>query len=475
MQKVNIAEKFNLFDEYWSLKIAGEINDSYVKLAMVIFLMFTLTGCSASNENIKIDSKIKSGKDINFFVTSDIHYLGKSLTDRGNAFQDYVSNGDGKQLDDIDEIVSTLSYEIKNKKPEVLIISGDLTNNGEKDGHLELSKRLKEIEDSGTEVFVIPGNHDILNRMASSFDGDDQYTVDNISSKEFSEIYGDFGYKEAVSRDKDTLSYLAAPSEDIWLLMIDTSQYKDNLNSPFPRGDGEISKDTFKWIKKCSTLAKKNGAQIITVMHHNLFDHSEVLQKGYTLNNSKEAMEVFDKLGLNLIFSGHIHAQDIRSNKKGENTTYDIASGSLAVYPQQYGILKYSSKDSALDYSTSRLDVESWATATKAERKSLYNFKSNSEKFFGQVAYDRSYKQLMQAGGYSKEQINLMSETKKLLNLRYFAGTESLNSKDVINSEGYNLWTKSAEGFQRDYIKSMITDKDTDDNNLHIELKKSKK
>jgi mannose-6-phosphate isomerase-like protein (cupin superfamily) len=33
MEKVNLAEKFRLFDEYWSPRIVGEINDSYVKLA----------------------------------------------------------------------------------------------------------------------------------------------------------------------------------------------------------------------------------------------------------------------------------------------------------------------------------------------------------------------------------------------------------------------------------------------------------
>jgi mannose-6-phosphate isomerase-like protein (cupin superfamily) len=32
MEKVNLAEKFGLFQEYWSPKIAGEINDSYVKI-----------------------------------------------------------------------------------------------------------------------------------------------------------------------------------------------------------------------------------------------------------------------------------------------------------------------------------------------------------------------------------------------------------------------------------------------------------
>ena len=32
LEKVNIAEKFRLFDEHWSPKIAGEVGDSYVKL-----------------------------------------------------------------------------------------------------------------------------------------------------------------------------------------------------------------------------------------------------------------------------------------------------------------------------------------------------------------------------------------------------------------------------------------------------------
>jgi mannose-6-phosphate isomerase-like protein (cupin superfamily) len=32
LEKVNLSEKFGLFDEHWSPKIAGEVNDSYVKL-----------------------------------------------------------------------------------------------------------------------------------------------------------------------------------------------------------------------------------------------------------------------------------------------------------------------------------------------------------------------------------------------------------------------------------------------------------
>lgn len=33
MNKINLAEKFGLFNEYWSPKIVGELNGSYIKLA----------------------------------------------------------------------------------------------------------------------------------------------------------------------------------------------------------------------------------------------------------------------------------------------------------------------------------------------------------------------------------------------------------------------------------------------------------
>ena len=35
MDKVNLTQKFNMFNDYWSPKIVGEINDSHVKLVKV--------------------------------------------------------------------------------------------------------------------------------------------------------------------------------------------------------------------------------------------------------------------------------------------------------------------------------------------------------------------------------------------------------------------------------------------------------
>ncbi|GFZ30823.1 serine/threonine protein phosphatase [Clostridium zeae] len=440
------------------------------KLIILTAGIFILAGCSSSSINLKKDYRIKPGKDINFYITTDLHYLSKSLTDNGVAFQKFVASGDGKELEEIEPITEAFVSNIKDKKPDILIISGDLTSNGEKQSHLDLAKKLKAIEESGTSVYVIPGNHDILNPYARGFKGDNQYVTDYITAKDFSEIYSDFGYDEAISKDDDSLSYLATPSKDVWLLMLDTNKYKSNIGSGAPQLGGELSSKTLTWIKKCSDLAKEKGANIITVMHHNILDHSEIVRKGFTIDNNEVVLKNFKEDNLNLVLSGHIHIQDIASDNKDKPELYDIATNSLATYPHQYGILKYSAQDDSYTYNTTKVDVEDWAKSNGIVDEKLNNFTKYSEDYFGNFAYNMISKHFTVTDNYSDDEIRLMSATMKTLNLRYFAGTENLNSKDVINSEGFKLLTNSAEGFFKNYVQSISSDKDTDDNNLYIKL-----
>lgn len=447
-----------------------------------VVLLFSLLGWSFSqkdkndenqagiSKNKNSEYKIQKGHDITMYTATDIHYLGNDLTDGGAAFKEYVASGDGKQLQYIDEIMDAFIYEIESEKPDILIISGDLTNNGEKESHVELAKKINVIEESGTTVYVIPGNHDISNPWARSFKGDKQYMTESINEKEFSEIYANFGYDEAISKDQTTLSYLAAPSENLWLLMLDTSKYKNNDDLGIPQTDGELSQDTLDWIKKGSALAREKGAKILTVMHHNILDHSEVVRKGFTLNNSSETLDLFNENDLNLVLSGHIHVQDISSFKNGKDTQYDIATGSLAVNPHQYGIIKYSFENNSIDYATSRVDVENWSKEKGVTDKNLNHFSVYGEEYFGKFAYDMAYKQLIMEEIYSEGEIKSMSEIMEILNVRYFAGTENLNLKDVITKDGYQLWSQAQDSFLKRYIKSISSDSDTDDNQLHIQF-----
>jgi 3',5'-cyclic AMP phosphodiesterase CpdA len=452
---------------------------------LLFFFLFSFLGWSFIQKDKSIQSqmenndkiheekyKIKTGNDMTIYTTTDIHYLAKDLTDDGEAYKKYVASGDGKQLQYINEIINAFTYEIENKKPDILIISGDLTNNGEKESHIELSKKINYIEENGTSVYVIPGNHDISNPWARSFKGDKQYVTESINEKEFSEIYANFGYDEAISKDENTLSYLAAPSEDLWLLMLDTNKYKNNDDLGKPQTDGELSQDTLDWIQKCSALAREEGATILTVMHHNILNHSDAIEKGFTLNNNKETLELFKKNRLNLVLSGHIHIQDISSYKNGADTQYDIATGSLTMNPHQYGILKYSFKNNSIDYDTSRVDVENWSKEKGIIDKNINHFRDYSEEYFGKFSYNMAYKQLSKEKGYSESEIRSMSKIMEILNKRYFAGTENLNSKDVMTKEGYKLWSDAPDGFLKSYMMSISKDNDTDDNYLHIQMSK---
>lgn len=425
---------------------------AYKRLKALIFILFlfSLTGCADSTK-----TKIVSGSDITFFVATDVHYLAESLTDDGEAYQKFITNSDGRQLNYISEIVDAFANDIKKKKPDVLIVSGDLTNNGEKESHLDLAKKLKKVEEGGTSVVVIPGNHDILNPFARGFKGSKQYKVDYINEKDFKNIYKEFGYSEAISSDSNTLSYLAAPSEEVWLLMLDTARYKDNIEKNQPRLDGEINKGTLEWIKKCSDLAKKNNAELIAVMHHNLIDHSEAIHEGYTINNSETALKLFESFGIKLTLTGHTHVQDIKSYSKEQYKVYDVVTSALVAYPQKYGVLKYSPK-AGYDYSTASVDVENWSKEIGLKDKNLNSFKAYSEEYYKNEIYKRTYQRLLMDDSYTTEEVKLMAETSALIRVNFLGGTAKLNKEEIINSRGYKLLAES--GIQRSVMKALDSD-----------------
>jgi 3',5'-cyclic AMP phosphodiesterase CpdA len=434
-------------------------------LYLNIFIVITaITACGSEKLDVT-----KMDNDITMFVTTDIHYLDENLYDNGEAFQTILEMGDGRQLNYIDEIVDAFANDVDKEKPVILIVSGDLTNNGEKESHIELAEKFKEIEiSSGTNVFVIPGNHDIQNPWARGFKGSEQYMTDTIDTDDFERIYEEFGYKEAISRDKSSLSYLAAPSDHVWLLMLDTNEYDLNDVFGMPVTNGVIGSETLEWIKQCGKLAEKNNAKIVTVMHHNILNHSDVLYYGFTLDNSEEALEVFEECGLNLILSGHVHIQDIKSCGNGINTIYDIASSSLGVYPMQYGVLKYV-PSKGFDYSTSRVDVERWAKEAGISDENIISFDEYSKNYFADISYKKTYDELSAAGTYSHEEKVQMAKTMSLLNTKYFSGNAGSLKNEIVNTQGYNLWVAATKPvFLKEYVLSMIDDSNTNNNQLQI-------
>ena len=75
-----------------------------------------------------------------FIVASDIHYQSPKMTDFvGEAFCQFVRWDDGKVIPYLDTITDAFLKETAEKQPDALILSGDLTQNGELVNHESLT------------------------------------------------------------------------------------------------------------------------------------------------------------------------------------------------------------------------------------------------------------------------------------------------------------------------------------------------
>ncbi|CAK22010.1 metallophosphoesterase [Listeria welshimeri] len=425
----------------------------FLKFVILLLISSSLFGCSSTSDKTeKITAPIEKDQDLSIIETTDVHYFAPSLTDNGAAFKQYVAAGDGKQLAYSDEITDAFLEDVEAKKTDVLIISGDLTNNGEKTSHEELAKKLAQVEKAGTQVFVVPGNHDINNPWARKFEKDKQLPTDTITPTDFSKIYGDFGYKDAISSDDFSLSYLAAPSSKVWLLMLDTAIYKTNMQQGTPTTEGGLTTGTLDWVKECSTLAEKNGAKLIPVMHHNLTNHSDVIQRGFTINYNQQVIDTLTAGNMEFSLSGHIHTQNIRTAKStdGKEIT-DIVTNALSVYPHKYGNITYSAKNKNFTYQSQKLDIESWAKEHGKTDKNLLNFDQFDYDTFYNSGYDKAIMDLMTSDAYktySQSDKEKMADTMGLNNMYFFAGTAP------PKSAGMALWDSAPNSFLKDYVLS---------------------
>lgn len=434
-------------------------------LSILVFSTVLLGGCKdTASPQLKVpEAEAADAGPVSFWVATDTHYLDNDLEDGGQAFQTYVSSGDGKILPYSDQLMESLVYDAQQKKPGFLILSGDLTNNGEASSHRKLAEKLKRIEDSGTSVYVIPGNHDLFNPWARSFKGDKQLIAEHITDKDFTELYGNFGYKEAISRDANSLSYVVSAAPGLWLLMLDSSQYLNNESYGFPQTDGRILPATLSWIDETVTLAAQNHVSILTVMHHNLISHTSMNVSGFRLNNSQETMKTLRKDGLNLVLSGHIHMQDIRrdpplvqegSSESEALPVYDIATSAMAVNPHQYGAMTFDPQSRAVTYHTASVNVAGWAAAKGLTDPNLLNFKAYAEKTFAQNSYTKAM-DILKDSSFTSIEKESMAEVMSRLNISYFAGTADSDLEEIKAMPGFALWESMEGGFMSGYIRSM--------------------
>nr|WP_325185423.1 metallophosphoesterase [uncultured Oscillibacter sp.] len=368
-------------------------------------------------------------------IASDPHYLAPALTDHGPYFQRVIEAADGKVTEYCEELLNAFTDEIIAQAPDVLILTGDLTFNGENQSHERLAEKLRQIEAAGTQVFVLPGNHDLENPMAAAFSGNGYTLTESLSGEEFSTIYRDFGFQNAIARDSASLSYVTELVPNLRLLAVDVNT---------EAAPGAVTEETLAWAERQLQSAKREGARVLAASHQNLLQHSSLFSDGYVMENSARLLELYEQYGVICNLSGHLHIQHTAQSEQG---LWEIAASSLAVSPCQYGVLTLAGTEA--EYHTKSLNVSIWAEKCGSTNPDLLAFSDYAETFFR----DTSYRQAM-AELADEPKAEAMAEFFAEVNTAYFRGRMDALAWDT---NLYEAW-QNRPSFLSVYLHSIAAD-----------------
>lgn len=347
---------------------------------------------------------------------SDMHYFSPSLIENEDFMWKVTMERDGKDTVQSALIAQAFVDDMIKLKPDAVVVTGDLTLNGEEASHEELRDLLGKLKDIGIEVYVMTGNHDV-NMTAYRYTNDGVEEVPSFESQRFEDHWWDFGYGNALSQDRWSNSYIAKLNEKTWLLTVDS-----NTGSK-----GTIRKSTLDWMDENLAKAKQEGIRVISATHQNLFVHNENFVWGYQLNNAAALIELYEKYGVEVNLSGHLHVQTIVES----NGIADIAVSALVDTPLQYGILTVSGDK--LSYRTREISNEA--------------LKSKAKEVFDECTRNKVKNELLNVSDPVDAQ--KMMDIAVQLNREYFLGRFS-----KVDEEALALW-KESDSFFAKYLVSI--------------------
>jgi 3',5'-cyclic AMP phosphodiesterase CpdA len=393
-----------------------------------------------------------------FFVFSDPHYYNPSLGTEGEAFQEYLDN-DRKLLKESPYILEEALKYINSTEAAFVIIPGDLTKDGTLVSHQAFAKNLSEIEKTGKKVFVVPGNHDILNPQSNSYKDSLKIKVENIDPLTFKSIYHNFGYGEAISTDFFSLSYVAEPVEGLWLIGMDACRYNENSNGYHAVTGGRFSESTLKWIEEQLNIANEQGKEVIGFMHHGILEHYDKQAKfygEYVVEDYGKISKLFAEKGMKLVFTGHFHAQDIVKKDFGKGKViYDIETGSLVTFPCP--IRKVDLSAGNVTISTKRIDF------IETHPNDFENF----SKEYVWSGIEGIAKRALVSYKLSEDEAELLSGQVADAFIAHYYGDEAEKEK-AFDLKGVSLKGRFLISFKKKLVLSLWHDLEPEDNNLEI-------
>lgn len=275
-------------------------------------------------------------------IASDLHVMAPELLIAPGAAFERALRSDRKLLVESAEITRQLVRELLDHQVDLVLIPGDLTKDGELVSHRLVASLLSPLREAGIRTYVIPGNHDIYNPLAAIFDGGERRHTDYITPDDFAEIYTHYGYDttaEDIIERGPRLSYLAEPTPGLWICAVDSNIYDTNIADNYPMTHGCLTPETHEWIREVGQRAEQEGKRVLMMMHHGVLEHfplQSVIASEYLLKDWLHDSPKLADAGIEVVFTGHFHAQDAVARRFRSGTLYDVETGSPVTYPCPY-------------------------------------------------------------------------------------------------------------------------------------------
>lgn len=402
-----------------------------------------------------------------FAVISDTHLYDMSMGGTAPEFQRYIS-GSGRLLVQSQGLLEIAVGDILKSDAQFVLVPGDMTKDGERQDHQLFAEEMARLRDKGIKVYVVPGNHDILNPKAVSYNGK-RSPVPSVTAKEFAEIYGDCGYGDALYRDSGSLSYVAEPVNGLWLLCLDTCRYYDNAASGRMVVGGQLTQNEDSWVESILQKANSMGKAVIAVMHHGVVEHWKGEKLGspdYLVNDFQHVSQMLASHGVRLAFTGHYHAQDIaEASEANGQFIFDVETGSLICYRCP---IRFCSIDASQNfvYRTVNLADEAYP----GKRFDGMDFKAYAA-LSARNYFVNKENQSLQVAGVNQKDAAVIAGYLADAFLAFCAGDEDLSKRQTPNSAVFQPFSLAVYNARRYIVNSLWNDPSVKaDNNGSLSL-----
>lgn len=266
-------------------------------------------------------------KPFKFYLITDTHYFAPKLGCHGEEYDNFMQF-EQKCFAETSAInKAAVKWLSESEDADTVLIAGDLSFNGEKESHFEFIELLRELKSAGKKIFVITAGHD-FNDHPFAFDDEGRKEPEGTKREELFDLYCEFGFSDAISVHKDSLSYVAQLSEGVRLLALNNDGDSENKHTYTP--------SQIQWILEEIRKGREEGQMMFVMNHYPLLPACPVfdLIGDAVMPRADEVTTMFADEGVHLGFTGHMHNQSIKlkTTEKG-NKFYDVCTGSLIGCP----------------------------------------------------------------------------------------------------------------------------------------------